>query len=128
MFENLDVFRMAHSMAKHAGARHTVIAQNMANADTPDYAAHDIEPFAEIYKGNTDQVHLKATRGSHMHGVHENQPFSKIDRKDAVSDPNGNSVSLETEMMHAVQTKRQHDRAMMIYKSALTILRAAVRR
>ncbi len=43
-------------------------------------------------------------------------------------DPNGNSVSLETEMLNAVSAKRQHDRALAIYKSSLTVLRASLGR
>ena len=45
-----------------------------------------------------------------------------------LADPNGNSVSLETEMMHGVDAKRQHDRAMAIYQSSMTILRSTFSR
>lgn len=128
MFERLEIFRMAHSMAQHAGARHTVIAQNMANADTPDYVARDIVPFKSLYEAGGPQQSQKATRATHLNGSSEDTSFSKIERRDASSDPNGNTVSVESEMLHAVEAKRQHDRAMMIYKSALTILRTAVRR
>jgi len=128
MFETLEVFRMAHSMAKHAGARHSVIAQNMANADTPNYTARDIQPFKALYESGNHQDSQKATRTRHLNGSLHDQPLSMIERRELSADPNGNTVSLESEMLHAVDTKRQHDRAMMIYKSALTILRTAVRR
>ena len=48
MFEKLEIFRMAHAMSVHAGARQSVVAQNIANADTPGYAARDVRPFKEI--------------------------------------------------------------------------------
>ena len=50
MFENLQIFRMAHAMAAHAGARQTVVARNMANADTPGYTAQDIAPFEAEFR------------------------------------------------------------------------------
>ena len=128
MFENLEIFQMAHGMAKHAGARQTVIAQNVANADTPDYVAKDIEPFRSFYETSGQPVHQRATRVSHLNGVMDQQLYPMNERQTGPSDPNGNSVSIESEMLHAVDTKRQHDRATMIYKSALTILRTAVQR
>jgi flagellar basal-body rod protein FlgB len=42
--------------------------------------------------------------------------------------PNGNSVSLETEMVKAVEVKRQHDQALAIYKSSMNVLRASIGR
>lgn len=125
MFQNLEIFRMAHAMASHAGARQAVVARNMANADTPGYAAQDIAPFAESYLAGRNSG-LRPTRGTHLNGTAGD--YAVIERRDAVPDPNGNSVSLETEMLTAVAVKRQHDRALAIYKSSLTVLRAALGR
>ncbi|MCZ7674950.1 MAG: FlgB family protein [Roseovarius sp.] len=126
MFENLAVFRTAHAMAEHAGARQTVIARNMANADTPGYAARDIPPF-EAVLGAGGGFGLRATRPGHLVAA-GSQPPAVHDRPGAVPDPNGNSVSLETEMIHAADTMRQHDRALAIYRSSLDILRGALGR
>ena len=45
MFEKLELTRMAQALAAHAGARMAVIAQNVANADTPGYKAKDLPDF-----------------------------------------------------------------------------------
>ena len=42
--------------------------------------------------------------------------------------PNGNSVSLETEMVKAVDVKQQHDMALSIYRSVSEIIRASLGR
>lgn len=128
MYKNLDVFQMSHEMARHAGARQSVIAQNMANADTPGYVARDIAPFQSFLGSDAAEFAQRATRAKHMNGSQVATGHVVFDRPDSLGDPNGNAVSVETEMLHAVDTKRQHDRAMMIYKSALTVLRTAVRR
>ena len=39
------------------------------------------------------------------------------------SEPNGNSVVLESEIMNSVDAKRQHDRALAIYRASLGMLR-----
>ncbi len=127
MFEKLQIFRMAHAMAQHAGARQSVLARNMANADTPGYKARDIAPFAQTYE-NGGGFQTRVTRPGH---VGERAGGYSVDVRKAADgemDPNGNSVSLEQEMLKAVDVKRQHDRSLAIYKSALTVLRSATGR
>ena len=125
MFENLNIFRMSHAMARHAGARQALIAQNMANADTPGYAARDLPPFQAYIETDTGNFRPRATRAAHLHGTGENRPHDPAVRHEGEADPNGNSVSIETEMVKAVEVKRQHDRALAIYKHSLTVLRSA---
>ncbi|MBS4011236.1 MAG: FlgB family protein [Roseovarius sp.] len=128
MFEKMEVFRMAHALAQHAGARQALVSQNMANADTPGYAARDIADFAVVYASDDEGQMPRATRSGHMLGHETRLDFAVAKDRDAVADPNGNSVTLETEMLRAVDVKRQHDRALAIYKSTLTVLRAAIGR
>jgi flagellar basal-body rod protein FlgB len=125
MFENLDVFRLSHALARHAGARQAVVAQNMANADTPDYAARDIAPFSAYLDAPPG---MRATRPGHLFGQGGPQPFEPHAERGTARDPNGNSVSLETEMLRAVDVQRQHGRALAIYRSGLTVLRTAISR
>jgi flagellar basal-body rod protein FlgB len=126
MFQNLDVFRLSHAMAVHAGTRQSVVAQNLANADTPGYKARDVLPFTALMDADTRVFRARATRSAHLNMSAGPLQIDISPRAGAQADPNGNSVSLETEMLHAVDVKRQHDRAITIYKSALGVLRTAV--
>ena len=131
MFENLEVFRMAHAMARHAGTRQAAVARNIANADTPGYAARDVAPFSEVLRGAQDGhgvFGLRATRPGHIGHAAAGARPAAARLRDLPADPNGNTVSLETEMLRAVEIGRQHNRAVTIYKSSLDILRNAVRR
>ena len=126
MFQNLTLFQTASAMARHAGARQAILAQNVANADTPGYKARDVTPFVDIVSAPTQ--HLRATRAAHLNaGDTAKDPQMQIVRTGADS-PNGNAVSVEDEMMKAVDTMRQHDRALAIYKSTLGILRTSLGR
>ncbi len=127
MFEKLQIFRMAHAMGQHAGARQSVLARNMANADTPGYKARDIAPFAQTYEGGGGFA-PRTTRPGHVGDRAGGYAVEMRDAEDGETDPNGNSVSLEQEMLKAVDVKRQHDRSLAIYKSALTVLRSATGR
>lgn len=125
MFENLDVFRMSAAMAQHAGQRQAVVAQNVANADTPGFVARDLPAFKDIYAPSGGMEVQRATREGHMHGKAPGQT-AEIIRSGVDGSPNGNQVSLEVEMLHSVEAKRHHSRAIAIYKSSLSVLRSTL--
>jgi len=127
MFSDLNVFKMAYAMATHAGKRQAVVSQNMANSDTPNYQARDIEPFANAYVKNGPRVDMHASRAGHLNGVERGAPDWAMFHPDLPNDPNQNNVAIEEEMLKAVEVKRQHDRAISIYKSSLGILRSSLR-
>ena len=128
MFTNLNIFQTAHALAVHSGQRHVVIAQNVANADTPGYSARDVEPFSLTQQGNTGSATMVASRSAHLNGDPTGVAQYVVGERAGESDPNGNSVSVENELMMAVDARRHHDRALAIYKSSLNILRASLGR
>lgn len=128
MFTNLNVFKMADTMAVHAGQRQAIIAQNVANADTPGYQAQDLTPFAESFQKQSGGGFMRASRASHLTASLGGNAEAVGAKRNPASDPNGNSVSVEQEMLKAVDVKRQHDRAIAIYKSSLSIIRASIGR
>lgn len=127
MFQNLDVFRQSFAMAQHAAQRQAVAASNVANADTPGYVARDVAPLKPAVGNRTFITHMKQTReGHHLTGQASKMADLRQDRVEY--SPNGNSVSLEEEMLKSVDAKRAHDRALTIYKSSLSILRTTLGR
>lgn len=119
---------MAHGLAAHAMTRQAKIAGNVANADTPGYRASDIASFADSYKPQKMDAGLRGTRVGHVmeHEAGGTQ-FRVIDRP-GPSAPNGNTVSLETEIMKATEVRHAHEMALSVYKSTLGILRTSIGR
>lgn len=126
MFTELNVFKIAYSMATHAGKRQALVSQNIANSDTPGYHAKDIKPFKEVFAAGARPTGMIASRGSHLNGNSNSNLDWAITSTEAGSDPNDNSVSVETELLKGVEVARQHKRAMAIYKSSMNILRASL--
>jgi len=128
MLDKIEIMRMAQGMAAHAGARQATIAQNVAQADTPGYRARDIAPFSESYSNNTS-TELRRTRAGHLGAsdAADGSEFRMI-RSQGTEAPNGNTVSLETEMVKSAEVRQQHEMALSIYKSSLDILRASIGR
>jgi len=126
MFENLQIFSMASALAKHGAARQAIVAENIANADTPGYRARDVASFAESYSaGSTDS--LFATRPGHRF---EGEPgFAAGPRevyRPGAESPNGNNVSIENEIFAAAEASSDHQKALAVYRSALTVLRTSL--
>lgn len=126
MFKNLTMFQTSHAMARHAGARQAITAANMANADTPGYRAQTISSFSDSYMAQNEGA-LRATRAGHI-GADPLASPPKIEFSNAEPSPNGNSVSLENEMLNAVEIQREHNRALAIYKHSLDVLRTTLGR
>ena len=128
MLEDLSIFRMAGALAAHAEARQNTIAQNVANSDTPGYRARDVVPFAETYVAEDDGLSLKASRATHLTGSFGGFQVSERVDESLAPAPNGNSVSIEKEMVKGAETRHQHDLALTIYRSALGIMRSSLGR
>lgn len=126
MYNNLAIFKTADAMSRHAGVRQAVTARNIANADTPGFKAQTVTPFAQSYEAGLLTT-PRQTRAGHLQS---NQLDRLIQTSDATSEasPNGNTVSLEEEMLNAVNVQREHDQALAIYKHALTVLRSSLGR
>jgi len=132
MFERLAVQQMAHDLAVHAASRQAVISRNVAHADTPGYRSRDLPDFATLYRsaGSAGDAAMRTTRAGHR-GAETPAgsalpPLRPQIDPTAPQDPNGNSVSLEREMIRAVETRHQHDLALTVYRSVSGMLRSAL--
>tara|TARA_R110002073_G_scaffold66499_1_gene165932 strand:+ start:42 stop:422 length:381 start_codon:yes stop_codon:yes gene_type:complete len=126
LYQSLTIFQTAGAMAKNAGARQAVIARNVANADTPGYRARTIQDFASSYNA-APASRAKATRPGHMgQGANNSAPVETYST--AEPSPNGNSVSIEEEMLNAVRVSSENTRALAIYRHGLNVIRMALGR
>jgi flagellar basal-body rod protein FlgB len=67
MFDRLEIFSLASAQARHAAARQAVVAQNIANSDTPGYRARDIGDFADMLRQMQDRPPGQAGRNGVPH-------------------------------------------------------------
>ncbi len=114
MWSGLDIFQIAGAKARHAAARQALIAENVANADTPGFRAKDLEPFERSLKSA---------------GVANGGDFYRTKTIESLgaASPNGNTVSVEDQMARAASAKRDHEFATTIYAKSLAMLRAALK-
>ena len=126
MFEKIEMMRMARALGAHASQRHLVVARNIANADTPGFKAADTASFADSYR-SAETTPLRTTNARHL-ALPEGSPVTRQTGDETGVSPNGNSVSLEEEMLKAAEVKRGHDLSLGIYSSALDLMRTSIGR
>ncbi|MEX0645729.1 MAG: hypothetical protein WD076_10485 [Parvularculaceae bacterium] len=108
-------------------ARTGVIAENIANADTPDYAARDVK--APNFQKFIGAPALKVTDPRHI--AQAPSGGSAAVRTVAAPDPdaalNGNKVSIETQMMKLSETRMDYQLASTVYRKGIELIRLAAR-
>lgn len=126
MFEKIEMMRMARALGAHASQRHLVVARNIANADTPGFKAADTASFTDSYR-SANLAPMRATDPRHL-VTPDWSPTTRQTVDETGVSPNGNSVSLEEEMLKAAEVKRSHDLSLGIYNSALDLMRTSIGR
>lgn len=126
MFDRIETLRMASSLTAHASERQKLIAQNVANADTPGFRARDLGRFAETYRSDV-ATQMRATKPQHATGLSWG---GKAQATDAGGEPapNGNTVSVEEEMIRTAQARREFDIAVAVTRSSLSMIRTSLGR
>ena len=101
MTERLDATLRFHQTALNARAfRQQVIASNIANADTPNYKARDIDFSAALQSamaGRAGGVEMTRTSTRHLSGSEGVGPASLLYRKETQSAVDGNTVDMDVE-------------------------------
>ncbi len=126
---DINTLSLASALAAHATARQQVIAENVAHADTPGYRARDIADFGAIVDGQHAAFAAKMTRPGHIPWGADARGFEPREQTALGAEtPNGNTVSLEDQMLRASEVRQGHELAVGVYSKSLEILRAAVAR
>lgn len=124
----LPLFETMRERMAFLSARQTVLAENVANANTPGYRARDVEEpdFAAIAAGESGGSAMTVTNPMHISS--SGTPagdFRTRDMPDAESTPNGNSVVLEDQMMKVSSTQMDYATVTQLYRKALSMIRIA---
>jgi flagellar basal-body rod protein FlgB len=129
MFEKLTLFTMARKRMDWVAERQEVLAQNIANADTPKYQARDVKPLsfkdemkrqAPIEAAVTHPAHVRTAplEASRFDLVVEKKPYE--------TNPDGNSVILEEQMQKVASGKSAYELAANLMQKHIGLLRTAI--
>lgn len=109
--------------------RQGVLAENVANADTPNYIARDLKPYsfsdemgsmATVSVSTTSPTHISVSSGGT--GTFGSQPTAYE------VTPSGNGVGLEDEMMKVTGNEMDYQAVTALYMRSVRLLKVALGR
>ncbi|KQW82372.1 flagellar basal body rod protein FlgB [Brevundimonas sp. Root1279] len=109
--------------------RQRVIAQNVANSDTPGYAARDLNQPTDFAAALRNGAGVRMARTSAMHIAPQGQQarFESAASPDSETTLDGNSVVVEEQMLKMSESRMAYDAAIGIYQKSMQMLRMAAR-
>ncbi len=129
--QDIGLFKALGAKMDYLGQRQRVIAQNVANADTPNYRPNDLKPvdFSAMLKSTTGAkgVKINATNPMHMGAGGEG-----IDAKEAAQKtvyevaPAGNSVIMEEQMLNSGRTVMDYNLMTSLYQKNVGMIKIAL--
>jgi len=123
---DIPILSMLRTRMQWHQQRQQVLAQNVANADTPNFrplelAQPKFEPgpqaFAPLQLARTDQGHLA--------GLSSDAEF-RSDRQQFTVRPAGNAVNLEDEMLKVAANQMDYQAATQLYTRSIGLLKTAI--
>jgi flagellar basal-body rod protein FlgB len=128
---DLPVFSMLRTRMHWHQERQRLLAENIANADTPDFKPRDLAPpeFGQSLPP-TAQVVLARTSTSHLAGPAGPGTGSFPQQRHAQYSvrPAGNAVNLEDEMLKVGSNAMDYQAAATLYSRSLGIIKMAIAR
>ena len=122
----ISLFDLAKRRLAWAGKRQELLAQNIANANTPGYRPRDLQPFAATLDRATSTAPVR-TQPNHLSGTVADAPQTVTVRA-ATHAVNGNEVSLDEQLEKVADTETTQTMVTTIYKAYLGLFNLALGR
>ena len=124
---DIPILSMLRERMEWHQERQRVLAENVANADTPNYHAKDLAPpdfsheiqLATLSLDRTNPLHITAPAGGGSAFAADSGGRYEIR-------PRGNSVTHEDEMMKAASNQMDYDAVTSLYTRSLAMIKIAI--
>jgi flagellar basal-body rod protein FlgB len=127
LISDIPILSMLRTRMQWHQERQRVLAENVANADTPNYRARDLAPpnferalqTASLTMTRTDPGHIAAVGGSQ---------FAEDTSLHYEVRPRGNAVTHEEEMLKLAGNQMDYDAVTSLYTHSLALIKTAIGR
>jgi flagellar basal-body rod protein FlgB len=124
----LPILDMLRTKMQWHQERQRLLAENIANADTPKFQPRDLTPPTFDRSTSIAQpVALQRTSSAHLasamsagNGIFQSTPGGSETR------PSGNGVSLEEEMLRVAKNQMDYQAATTLYSKSLGLVKTAI--
>lgn len=129
-FESMPLFNAIKTKMGYLSERQGVLAQNIANADTPDYQAKDVKTpdFKHTLSQSSHQLAMKTTNSKHLTGHILSSKNLHVINRDSTYErsPNGNNVSIEEEMSKVAENQAEYQKMLNLYRKSVDMFKTAI--
>ena len=127
---DIPIFSMLRTRMDWAQTRQRMLAENVANSDTPNYQARDLAPLkfpdpTRIATASVSNVNLARTESGHFGPIGGGSRFSES-KAGYDTRPTGNAVNLEEEMMKVAANQMEYQAATALYTRSLNLIKTAI--
>ncbi|WP_029040878.1 flagellar basal body rod protein FlgB [Cucumibacter marinus] len=111
-------------------SRQTLLAENVANAETPGYRGRDLKPFS--FEDHVNSLKLEGVETSATHKAHfavhseVGRGFGTNKLNSFEITPEGNGVTLEDEMMKVTSNQLDYQAATTLYTRSIRLIKTAL--
>ena len=117
-----DLFGLAERKLDWLESRQRVLAQNVANSDTPNYQARDEQPFSSSLSALT----VTPVQTNAMHIAGDGAETGTVAVQGSGRSPDGNGVSMEAEMTKVAETDNQQRFVTNLYGKYMAMFNTAL--
>ncbi|MGL4636758.1 MAG: flagellar basal body rod protein FlgB [Beijerinckiaceae bacterium] len=130
MIGDLPLMSAIKSRMQYHQTRQKMLAENVANADSPGFKPRDLKPFdmmmAAQSRDITGSVGPARTNAGHIGNSSSSGGLGSRRASLFEATPSGNAVNLEDEMMRMSQNNSDYQMATTLYSKSLSYLRIAL--
>jgi flagellar basal-body rod protein FlgB len=127
---SIPIFSMLRTRMQWHQERQRLLAENVANADTPKYRPRDLAPPAmEQNRPASAQLAMARTSSGHIAGPAGGSGSFQLDRRGSFEvRPGGNAVNLEDQMLKVASNQMDYQAAVALYTRGLGLIKSALKR
>ncbi|MHA1539180.1 MAG: flagellar basal body rod protein FlgB [Alphaproteobacteria bacterium] len=127
----LTLFRMMNNKMANLGAQQAVVAENIANANTPGYKAKEIkrQSFQDLVAVPGPSMPMKTTQAGHIPtGTNSRSVQGMMKSKNTYeTSPDGNNVVIEEQLLKEMEIAKSYKQVTSLYKKHLGMIRTALK-
>jgi flagellar basal-body rod protein FlgB len=125
--KQIGLLDLAERRLAWADRRQAVLAQNIANANTPGFKPHDLQSFAATL-GDASVVAPVRTQPNHLAGTAGPMAPNEVVDRTHTQSPDGNAVALDEQIMKVAETDTTHSLVTTIYRAYIGMFNTALGR
>jgi flagellar basal-body rod protein FlgB len=125
---DIPIFSMLRTRMQWHQERQQLLAENVSNANTPDFRPRDLAPLDLRRPQTAGSLAVMRTDPGHIAGATTGTAFPLDRRAEIETAPKGNAVTLEDEMLKVAANQMDYQAATALYARGLGLIKTALGR